>query len=171
MKPTSFFRNRRASNVFATFSTFLLAVCLLLPSLLNSSLAKAGDNVWDLVDAMNQARQENGLAPLQTDQRLLNSSATHARDMAQRNYFSHFTPEGWDAGLRIYGWGYPRSAGIGENIAGGHPDPWSVVQGWLASPGHRANLLNPAYKTVGAGHYYQPGSTYVNYWVGHYGTQ
>ena len=138
---------------------------------LSPAAAHATDNVWDLVEATNQARRENGVAPLSVNDTLMRSSETHARDMATRNYFSHWTPEGWDIGLRIYGWGYPRSAGIGENIAGGQQDPWETVRAWLASPGHRANLLNPAYRSLGAGHYYQPGSNYTNYWVEHYGTE
>ena len=137
---------------------------------ISASIAQAGDSVWDLVSAMNQARRDNGVRELRADDRLLNSSGTHARDMAMRNYFSHDTPEGWGVGLRIHGWGYPHLAGVVENIAGGQRDAWEVVRAWLASPGHRANLLNPRYNAVGAGHYYQPGSSYVQYWVGHYGT-
>lgn len=135
-----------------------------------AQIARA-DSVWNLVDAMNQARRDHGLPALNVDDTLLTSSATHARDMATRGYFSHWTPEGWDASARIYGWGFPRWAGIAENIAAGQGDAWSVVRQWLGSEGHRNNLLNPSFRGVGAGHYYQPGSRYTNYWVAHYGTR
>ena len=148
---------------------FLFLLAIILANVL-APMARAGDNVWDLVEATNRARAEYGLAPLWVNDTLMNSAATHARDMATRNYFSHWTPEGWDAATRIYGWGYRRGAGIGENIAAGQSSPWDVVQSWLASPGHRANLLNPAFHSLGVGHYYQQGSNYTNYWVGHYGT-
>ena len=152
-----------------TFSCFFASAALI--ASLSPTAAPAADNVWDFVEATNQARLENGLAPLFVNDALMNSSGAHARDMATRNYFSHWTLEGWDAALRIYGWGYSRSAGIGENIAAGELSPWEVVRDWLASPGHRANLLNPAFRSLGVGHFYQPGSSYTNYWVGHYGTE
>lgn len=147
--------------------TALTTTSILFPGL---SAARA-DSTWDLVDAMNAARRDAGLWPLRVDDRLQNAAGTHARDMAVRNYFSHWTPEGWDAALRIYGWGYPRGAGVAENIAAGQTDAWAVVRAWLASPGHRANLLNGAFRSLGAGHYYRPGSSYAHYWVGHYGTE
>jgi uncharacterized protein YkwD len=151
--------NLASKMTFALVSSF----CLL-------HLSAFAENTWELVDATNTVRNQFGLPALRVDVRLMNSAATHARDMATRNYFSHSTPEGWGIGLRIYGWGYPGWAGIGENIAGGQNSAWEVVQSWLASPGHRANLLNGAYKALGAGHYFQSGTQHTNYWVGHYGT-
>lgn len=128
------------------------------------------DSTWDLVEATNAARRDHGLAPLRVDDRLLNAAATHARDMGVRDYFSHWTPEGWDAATRIFGWGYPRWARVAENIAAGQDDAWAVVRAWLASPGHRANLLDPSMRAQGAGHYYAPQSRYRQLWVGHYGS-
>jgi uncharacterized protein YkwD len=128
------------------------------------------DSTWDLVDATNAARRDHGLGPLRVDDSLLKASATHARDMATRNYFSHWTPEGWDFATRIFGWGYSRWAGVAENIAAGQTDAWAVVRAWLASPGHRANLLNPSMRSQGSGHFYATASAYRHYWVGHYGT-
>jgi len=164
---------RRPGSALASSFASLLAALFAASSVAISVLPRtafAADNVWDLVNATNQVRAENGLQPLTVNDELTRSAGTHARDMATRNYFSHWTPEGWDAGLRIYGWGYPRWAGVAENIAAGQGSPWQVVQSWLASPGHRANLLNPNFRSFGVGHYYASSSSYVNYWVGHYGT-
>lgn len=165
MTPRRFFR------VFSSFAFLVLSSATLatLAAFTAPSTARA-DSTWDLVEAMNAARRDAGLWPLRVDASLQNSAGTHARDMAERNYFSHWTPEGWDAALRIYGWGYPRGEGVSENIAAGHTDAWAVVRAWLASPGHRANLLNPSFRTLGAGHFFRPGSRYAHYWVGHYGT-
>jgi len=69
--------------------------------------------------------------------------------MAERNYFSHDSPDGktpWD---RAEAAGYPDPSG--ENIARGYPDARSVVKAWMHSAGHRANILNCDSKAIGVG--------------------
>ncbi|UBF24763.1 CAP domain-containing protein [Kovacikia minuta CCNUW1] len=62
----------------------------------------------------------------------------------------------------------------GENIAAGYSTPEQVVQGWINSPGHRANLLNPSYTELGIGYYYLANDTgsvnYKSYWTQDFGS-
>jgi uncharacterized protein YkwD len=108
-------------------------------------------------------------APFVLDSRLANAARKHSQDMAARDYFSHTTPNGvtpWD---RIMGEGYcsPWCAAMAENIAwrGGSgswaPTARQVVDQWMASPGHRANILNPNLREIGVGAAYgTPSATY-----------
>ncbi len=102
--------------------------------------------------------------------KLNTASDKFALDMATYNYFSHTGRDGsapWDRMTREgYIW---RTAG--ENIAAGYTTARSVVDGWLASPGHCANIMNPAFKEVGVGYAYTTTSTYKHYWVNDFGAQ
>ena len=102
--------------------------------------------------------------------KLNTASDNHAIDMATYNYFSHTGRDGskpWDRMTRAgYVW---RAAG--ENIAAGYTTARAVVDGWLKSPGHCANIMNPNYKEVGVGYGYTTTSTYKSYWVNNFGTQ
>ncbi len=68
------------------------------------------------------------------------------------------------AGQRIAAAGY-RASGWGENIAAGQSTPEEVVQGWMESPGHCRNIMNPEYRTIGIGYGVVPGSPYGTYWT------
>lgn len=92
----------------------------------------------------------------------------HAADMASKNYFSHTSLDGRTFSQRITAAGYSwRTAG--ENIAAGYATPEAVVQGWLQSPGHCANIMNPAFKEIGVGYGTSAASTYRHYWVQNFG--
>jgi uncharacterized protein YkwD len=80
---------------------------------------------------------------------LTKAARRHSADMATKNYFSHVSKDGRAFNVRAARAGY--SAASAENIAWGYPGGTEVVKGWLASPGHRANLLNCKYKAVGVG--------------------
>lgn len=88
--------------------------------------------------------------PLRVDERLNHAAQAHAEDMQRRNYFSHTSPNGDDAGDRARKAGYSWSS-IGENIAWGQPTPESVVESWRNSRGHCTNMMNPAYQHIGVG--------------------
>ncbi|MEZ0542090.1 CAP domain-containing protein [Fibrella arboris] len=102
--------------------------------------------------------------------KLNTASDKFALDLATYNYFSHTGRDGsqpWDRMTREgYSW---RTAG--ENIAAGYTTARTVVDGWLKSPGHCANIMNPAFKEVGVGYAYSATSTYKYYWVNDFGTQ
>jgi uncharacterized protein YkwD len=100
--------------------------------------------------------------PLATDERLVRAAQLHSKDMATKNYFSHTGLDGsrpWD---RVSRQGYAWSA-VGENIAAGYTTPEAVVQGWLKSAGHCANIMNPRYTQTGVGQ--ATGGRYGVYWT------
>lgn len=104
--------------------------------------------------------------PLAWNCKLETAALGHSRDMADNNYFSHTGSEGDSVGDRVtqagYGWSY-----VGENIAAGTPlGPVSaVVQAWVDSPGHCANLMRSTYTELGAAKYSNNASTYGIYWT------
>jgi uncharacterized protein YkwD len=103
-----------------------------------------------VVDLVNVERAKAGCAALRNDSRLATAARGHSTDMATRNYFSHDTPEGVSFATRITNAGYQWS-GAAENIAAGQSDATSVMNSWMNSSGHRANILNCGYKDLGVG--------------------
>lgn len=106
--------------------------------------------VDDVVDLTNEYRVRAGCEPLVVDPRLTMAAESHSRDMAQRDYFRHTTPEGLTFQERIRRTGYV-NPGTAENIARGQKDAEQVVAGWMASTGHRANILNCEFARIGVG--------------------
>jgi uncharacterized protein YkwD len=104
---------------------------------------------------LNRARARRGLAPLARNASLELASQRHSDDMALRNYYEHDTPEGVDSATRIAGAGYPiPGATVGENIHWGveaEATPVRIFRDWMDSPGHRENILRPAFTEVGVG--------------------
>lgn len=107
---------------------------------------------------------------LRWDDALTAAAAGHSQDMAAQNYFSHTSQDGRSFSARIGTAGY-RWSRVAENIAAGYPTVQAVMDGWLASPGHCANLLNPNLVHIGVA--CAPGtatSTYRSYWTMDLGT-
>ena len=98
----------------------------------------------------NVERGKAGCAAVTTDTRLAAAALAHSQDMVDRDYFSHTSPDGKGPGDRATAAGYPSWSG--ENIAAGYPTPAAVVQGWMDSPGHKANILNCRSKATGVGY-------------------
>lgn len=128
---------------------------------------------------VNQARSKSCLcgsttypavAPLALNTQLNAAAGKHAADMATYNYFSHTGRDGskpWDRMKREgYVWRY-----AGENIAAGYTTARAVVDGWLRSPGHCANLMSKNFKDLGVGYAYGASSTYKHYWVQDFGAK
>jgi uncharacterized protein YkwD len=110
-------------------------------------------------DRVNRERVAAGVAPLEWHEATGTVAQAHSLDMEQRDYFSHVNPEGQDPADRL------RAAGVdcwrvGENIAQGQDDPDEVMNDWMASPGHRANILDPEFRQIGIGVYGGPHGTY-----------
>lgn len=103
-----------------------------------------------VVDLVNVERAKAGCGPVTADPKLATAAQSHSDDMANRNYFDHASPEGYHADHRIEATGY-RWSTWGENIARGQKDPAAVMDAWMNSPGHRANILNCAFKQLGVG--------------------
>lgn len=87
--------------------------------------------------------------PLKWNAKLARAAAAHGEDMVKRNYFGHTSPSGSTPGDRISATGYTWSW-EGENIAFGYSTLQSVMAGWLASPGHCANIMRPQFTEMGA---------------------
>jgi len=108
---------------------------------------------------VNIERQKAGLAPLTLSAELSKVARIKSQDMADKNYFSHTSPTYGDpfAMMKSFGikYGY-----AGENIAKGYNSAESVMNGWMNSSGHRANILNPNFKTIGVGYVKANGTTY-----------
>lgn len=113
----------------------------------------------EVIRLVNIERSKNGLAPLTHDWELSRVARYKSQDMKDKNYFSHTSPtygSPFDM-IKSFGISY-RSAG--ENIAKGQTTPQMVVNSWMNSQGHRANILNKSYTHIGVG-YVKSG----NYWT------
>ena len=104
-------------------------------------------------------------APLRWSAQLAEAAAAHSTDMATRNYFSHTSADGRTMSDRVNATGYAW-ASLGENIAAGYADIDSVVDGWMRSDGHCANIMNPAFDEMGLACVKgAAGSQYGQYWT------
>lgn len=121
------------------------------PQVRSLSAAVATDAAFDaqLKSVRNQ--------PIAFNAKLASVARAHAADMEARGYFSHSSPEGVAAGARAAAVGIP-ACGIGENIAQGQVTSDEVFKGWMASGGHRRNMLNPRMASYGLG---RVGDTWV----------
>lgn len=123
---------------------------------LDSTVANFEQEVIRLV---NEIRAENGLKALSYDWELARVARYKSQDMKDMGYFSHTSPIYGTPFQMIKNFGISyRSAG--ENIAKGYSTPQAVVNGWMNSSGHRANILNANYTHIGVG--YVSGG---NYWT------
>jgi uncharacterized protein YkwD len=101
----------------------------------------------EVIRLTNVERVRNGCANVTLNAKLRTAMRAHTRDMAANDYFSHDSLDGTSPWDRAKSAGY--AAPIGENIAQGQRTPSAVMKSWLASPGHRANILNCDAKAVG----------------------
>jgi uncharacterized protein YkwD len=106
-----------------------------------------------VVALVNVFRARHGLRPLHENSTLAAAAGWKARHMARYGYMSHDDPAppvSRTTAQRIAACGYG-GGGWGENIAYGYPSPEQVMEGWLNSPGHRANITNGSYTAIGVG--------------------
>lgn len=130
----------------------------------NTSLKTWSDEILRLV---NNERVKNGLNPLQRNKHLDYVAQAHARDMGLRNYFNHTAQSyGLSPFQRMDAVNPAPYQNAGENIAAGQHSPSEVMIAWMASPGHRSNILNTSYEYMGVGVYYDAGDgQYREQWV------
>ncbi|QKZ05174.1 CAP domain-containing protein [Pseudomonas eucalypticola] len=147
--------------------------------LLPSNLGNAQAEGQKLLAQLNTARAQphtcgaqafSPAPPLAWNATLAQVAQAHAQDMANRNYFDHLDHDGHTPGDRAELAGYNAQA-LGENIAAGQDSVAKVVAGWLASPGHCANLMNPQFRDLGAAYATDPKSDAGIYWTGMFGAQ
>jgi uncharacterized protein YkwD len=125
----------------------------------NGGLTPSDDDIAQLNDAIlclvNAERADNGLPALNHASQLDQSSQGMCQRMVTEHFFSHETPDGKTVVDRVEPTGYIPNSGdwvVGENLAWGSgalSTPQAIVNGWMNSPGHRANILAPDYKDIG----------------------
>ena len=154
----------------AIFPPALLAAMVL--AFAHGGMAPAAAGEAALHDRMlariNLHRARNDLPPLAMDARLAGAALAHARDMVQNDFFGHAGSDQADIARRVGRTGYSWHA-VGENIAGGLASPEDTVDGWMASPGHRRNMLNAVFRDAGIGHVFRADDggavRYRHYWT------
>ena len=123
----------------------------------------------EVISLVNQERAKAGLPALQTCSELTLSARRYSAYMAQANFFGHVGPDGSTLVTRNVAAGYVGWTYLAENLAAGQPTPRAVVDAWLASPAHRANMLSPSVSETGVG--YAAGGQYGHYWTQEFGSR
>jgi hypothetical protein len=118
-----------------------------------------------LVYLTNLERVSRGVPPLKAASEIMNSSEFHSDWMADHDCFAHNCSGEPDWVTRIENAGYLNWRLLGENIAAGYTTASAVVDGWMGSPSHRANMLNPDFREGGGGYTYSGTTTYYHYWT------
>ncbi|MFD0415329.1 CAP domain-containing protein [Streptomyces sp. NPDC127108] len=116
----------------------------------------------DVLARTNAHRAAAGLRPLAPDPRLTAAAQAHSADMIARAFYSHTAPDGSEPWHRAAAAGSAHRA-VGENIACGQRSAAEVVEGWMNSPGHRANILKPTFTHLGVG--FAGGGSAGTYWT------
>ena len=114
----------------------------------------------EVVRLVNEERAKAGLPALTVDRGAASAAQVRAKEIERS--FSHTRPDGssFNSALTEAGVNF---SGAGENIAYGQNSPEKVMEGWMNSSGHRANILNSSYTSIGVGHYQNASG--VNYWT------
>ncbi len=99
---------------------------------------------------VNVERAKKGLPALTINWQLSRVARYKSQDMINKNYFSHTSPTYGSPFKMMESFGI-RFSSAGENIAYGQRTPQEVMNGWMNSPGHRANILSPSYTQIGVG--------------------
>lgn len=125
----------------------------------NASAAEAA-----VLNLVNEERALVGCSPLKASTDLADLARAHSKDMAARGFFDHTNPDGQNP------WDRAAAAGVSnlgaENIARGQADAGAVMNAWMESEGHRANILNCDFTTVGVGVYMRDGGPW---WTQNFG--
>ena len=139
-----------------------------------SASAPGGSQVCDptvgqrVVERLNAVRGDHGLGPLRVDLRLVAAAGRHTTDMVTHDFMAHEGSDGSDTGDRVqdagYDWRY-----FSENVAAGQMSAEWVVDSWMESPGHRANILSERASHVGVGYAHRSSTRYGHYWTANFG--
>ena len=126
----------------------------------NDSADETSSFADEVIRLVNKQRTANGLSKFTASNKLSDVAQTRAKELTES--YSHTRPDGSSCFTAL------REANIdytaaGENIAAGYSTPEAVVEGWMNSKAHRANILNPNYSKIGVG-YCADGSGYGSYW-------
>ncbi|GLZ29068.1 hypothetical protein Lesp02_12580 [Lentzea sp. NBRC 105346] len=150
--------------------TIVLAAALLASVAIPATAQAAPDFRAEVTTLTNAERAKAGCGALSRHTALDAASQGHAEDMAKNNYFSHTGRDGSSPFDRTKRAGYPSNSAQGENIAAGYRDAAAVVAGWMSSPGHRRNILNCKYKSIGVGYATATSGQWRTLWVQNFGS-
>jgi uncharacterized protein YkwD len=176
--------HRAAALLFVTVST-LASLLLFQPSYVAAfsgctaepAPVVNGEFEAQVAQLVNVERAKNNLPPLKLLSSLTAAARYHAMDMAVDNYFNHSSMDSAGGELKVVCGTFDRISlwykgwnGAAENIAAGFSSPQQVMDGWMSSAGHRANILNPDYTEFGVG-YYSGSGQFPAYWVQDFGVR
>ena len=163
---------RRALRSSLGMAPALAAAVVMLaqPASTVAAAPASGDTISAVLQLTNAQRANAGLAPLALEAHLVQEAQSYAQVLASGSCFDHTCGPVPDLTGRANQAGYTGWVTIGENIAGGYPTPQAVVDGWMASPGHRANILSPDYTEIGIGEARGSG-TMGTYWAQEFGAR
>lgn len=149
----------RIPRPVATVRTLVIALVAVLVGVLGAAPASADQSADDVAAQVNAQRAANGLGALVRDPALDAAATAWAQHMASTGTFAHSTND-FRLSYATPGW----TSCCGENIAAGYTSASAVMTAWMASSGHRANILG-SYTNIGVGHVALSGSAYGDYWV------
>jgi len=123
-----------------------------------------------LIALINQERANQGIPAMTTSSQLTAAARQHSRDMACNGFFSHYGSDGSSPFDRMAWSGFSYTAAAENIYAGGgsYNSPQQAFYGWMNSPGHRTNMLNPTYTHIGVGYIYSAGSPYGGYYTANF---
>ncbi|UOO38725.1 SafA/ExsA family spore coat assembly protein [Oscillospiraceae bacterium CM] len=132
------------------------------PQIKNPALIYVGEKIYipsiddvkaleqQVIDLVNRNRVSAGLAPLAANWELSRVARYKSQDMINKGYFGHTSPTYGSPFKMMEDFGIHFTA-AGENIAYGQRSPQEVMNAWMNSPGHRANIMSPIYNQIGVG--------------------
>jgi uncharacterized protein YkwD len=123
--------------------------------------------VIEMVTRVNELRKQNRIPELALCGSLWLAAQAHSQDMARYSRMSHTGSDGSNMVVRVERAGYRRWSALGENIAAGQKTVDDVINSWMNSSGHRANILSSKYTHIGVGR--ATSSAGVNYWTQTFG--
>ena len=141
-------RHQRGHSLLSFAALLMIVASIFMTALAPQRTIAIGTS--EIIDLSNAARSQNGLAPFDYNGQLAAAAQAKADHMKANGYFEHTAPDGTTGWFFIAQQGYSYIT-AGENLAATNESSTAVVDGWMNSPGHRANLLNPQFTEVGYG--------------------
>lgn len=155
----------KKAKVFSFIFSLLLIFTIFeaKPNVVFASTTSSAQAMEDqVIKLVNVQRARRGLQSLRKNTTLAKIARYKAQDMVNRHYFSHISPTYGSPFKMMENFGIRFSA-AGENIAMGQRTPQEVMNAWMNSPGHRANILSPSYTQIGVG--FAKSKNGVCYWT------
>ena len=126
------------------------------------TVSEATGDVYEAIRLINKERVKAGLSELTIDDTMMEMAAVRAQEIAIK--YEHVRPDGSDWSTVFQEFGYKHGR-IVENIYVSPDTASSAVNGWMGSPGHKANILNGDITHIGVGYYYDSRSEFYHHWV------